>query len=192
VPWAIIGGIAVITHGVRRLTTDIDAVMKGGSITAAEALRVLSRGGFEARIEDAEAFAATSLVLLLRHQPTGVDVDLSFGWTEFEDRAIAASTVLQFGRVSAPMAAPTDLVAFKAIAGRARDIDDAAALLLLHPGIDVDAVRRQVQELAALAEAPELIRGLDEALRRAGISGRTERSAGAPKRRRSPKRSPRE
>jgi hypothetical protein len=191
VPWSVIGGIAVIAHGVRRLTTDIDAVVKGGSVSVAETLRILAQCGFEPRIEDAEQFAMSNLVLLLHHRPTGVDIDLSFGWTEFENRAIGASVVMPFGRVRVPMVGPADLVAFKAIAGRARDIDDAAALLLLHPEIDVDAVRRQVQELAGLAEAPELIGGLDEALRRAGVSDRTERAAGARKRRRSPKRSPR-
>jgi len=36
------------------------------------------------RIDGAEAFAATNLVLLTRHRPTEIDLDLSFGWTVFE------------------------------------------------------------------------------------------------------------
>ncbi len=33
VPWMVIGGIAVIAHGVQRMTTDIDAVIEGGAAT---------------------------------------------------------------------------------------------------------------------------------------------------------------
>jgi hypothetical protein len=197
VPWSVIGGIAVIAHGVRRLTTDIDAVVRGGSVPVAEALRILAQCGFEARIEDAEQFAMSNLVLLLDHRPTGVDIDLSFGWTEFENRAIDASVVMPFGRVRVPMVGPADLVAFKAIAGRPRDLEDATALLLLHNDIDVAAVHRQVEELAALAEAPELLAGLDEAVKRStAVRERTvARPPGAgrkpvrprPKRKRDPK-----
>ena len=165
VPWSVIGGVAVITHGVRRMTTDIDAVVAGDELEPAAALELLAQHGFEPRMDAAVEFATMNLVLLLRHAPTGVDVDLSFGWTEFERRAIAASMEMSFGRVRAPVTRPAHLVAFKAIAGRVKDLEDATTLLLLHPDIDTLAVRRQVEELAALAEAPELIAGLDRVLR---------------------------
>jgi hypothetical protein len=166
-PWAIIGGIAVIARGVRRMTTDIDAVIQGDCASYESVSRALAVHDVVPRIEDAAAFAASSLVLLLQHEPTSVDIDLSFGWTEFERLAIASSTEASFGRVRAPMARPQDLVVFKAIAGRPRDVEDVTALLLLHPDIDVDAARRAVTELAALGDAPELVDGLDAALRSA-------------------------
>ncbi len=37
VPWMIIGGIAVIARGVRRMTTDIDAVVLGDAAPVARA-----------------------------------------------------------------------------------------------------------------------------------------------------------
>jgi hypothetical protein len=159
--WAVIGGVAVIARGVRRMTTDLDAVVLGPELAVAAALRTLAVQGFVPRIDDAESFAAAHLVLLLRHEPTGVDVDLSFGWTEFESQAVAASTSATFGRVRAPMARAQDLVVFKAIAGRPRDLEDATALLLMHPDIDVAAARDRIRELAALADAPELVAGFD-------------------------------
>lgn len=168
-PWTVIGGIAVIARGVRRMTTDIDAVIQGDAVTYAQVSRVLAAHNVIHRMEDAETFAASSLVLLLRHQPTGVDIDLSFGWTEFEHRAIASSTEAAFGRVRTRMARPQELVVLKAVAGRPGDINDAAALLVLHPGIDVADARRAVNELAALADAPELVAGLDHAIDAAQI-----------------------
>jgi hypothetical protein len=166
-PWTIIGGVAVIARGVRRMTTDIDAVVGGGEITTAELLRALTSHEFVVRIDDAEAFAEAHLVLLLRHAPTGVDVDLSLGWTDAERDAITTSELLDFGIARVPVARPDALVVLKAIAGRPIDLDDASALLLLHPELDVSDIRRRVVELATLAEVPELVAGYDAVVERA-------------------------
>ena len=164
-PWMVIGGIAVIAHGVQRMTTDIDAVIQGDRIQTSALLATLRRHRIVPRVDDAEAFAATNLVLLARHLPTQIDLDLSFGWTAFESDALAARATTPYGTVSAPMARVEDLLVFKAIAGRSRDVDDAVTLLTLYPHIDLSAVRRRVTELAELAETPELLGGLDEILR---------------------------
>jgi hypothetical protein len=189
-PWTVIGGVAVIARGVRRMTTDVDAVVLGSAITQADALTALARHGLVPRIADAEAFAAAHLVMLLRHEATGVDIDLSFGWTEFESHAIAASTRARFGTVRAPIARPEDLVVLKAIAARPIDLQDATTLLLMHPDVDVAAISRRVGELATLAEAPELVAGFDtllDAVRSARSSASVRsppRESGAGKRRR--------
>lgn len=160
----VIGGIAVIARGVRRMTTDIDVVVRGDSIEISKLLRILAKHAVEPRIDEAGAFAEKNLVLLLRHEPSGVDLDLSLGWTDFERAAIASSTKAAFGRASYPMARPADLVVFKALAARPKDIEDAAALLLMHAAIDLDDVRRRVTELAELAGEPALVDGLDRVI----------------------------
>jgi hypothetical protein len=160
-PWMVIGGIAIIAHGVRRFTTDIDAAVRGDAVRVKDLIGVLRRHDIVPRIRGALAFAQKNLVLLLRHEPTGVDLDVSFAWSAFEHDAIAARTMTEFGSVRAPMCTPQNLVVFKAIAGRARDIEDAEALLALHPKINVARVRKRVAELSALAEAPELLEKFD-------------------------------
>ena len=166
VEWMIIGGIAVIARGVRRMTTDIDAVVLGDAVHARDLLRVLARHAVRPRIEEAEADAEKNLVLLLRHVPTGVDLDVSLGFTDFEREAIESSTPASYGQASYPMARPEDLVVFKALAARPKDIEDAAALLLMHPAIDLANVRRRLGELAALAEEPALLEGLEQVIAR--------------------------
>jgi hypothetical protein len=162
--WMVIGGIAVIARGVRRMTTDIDVVVRGDSVELSKLLRVLAKHAVEPRIDDAEAFAEKNLVLLLRHTPSGVDLDLSLGWTDFERAAIASSTKAAFGRASYPMARAEDLVVFKALAARPKDIEDAAALILMHAAMDLDGVRRRVTELAELADEPALVDGLERVI----------------------------
>ncbi|MSP59939.1 MAG: hypothetical protein EXR72_06290 [Myxococcales bacterium] len=169
VPWMIIGGIAIIARGVRRLTTDIDALVRGDAITIEALLRAFARQKIVPRLPGAAAFARENLVLLLRHAPTGVDLDVSLGWSEFEHEAIAARSPVAYGRVTAPMASPDDLVVFKAVAARPRDLVDAEALLVLHPAIDIARVRRRLAQLAELADAPELLAGLDGVLARAKL-----------------------
>lgn len=160
----VIGGIAVIAHGVQRMTTDIDAVIQGDAVSVRALVDVLRRHQIVTRIADAEAFAATNLVLLTRHRPTKVDLDLSFGWTVFEHEALAARTSTRYGKVAAPMARVEELLVFKVMAGRPRDIDDAVTLLTLYPHVDLARVRRRLVALAELAEAPELMQGFEQIL----------------------------
>jgi len=162
--WMVIGGIAVIARGVRRFTVDIDAAVRGDEVDIDTLLAVFAKKRIVPRIEHAARFARENLVLLLRHVPSGVEFDVSLAWTEFEHAAIAAATVAAFGSVKAPMARPEDLVVFKAIAGRGKDMDDIAALLALYPKLDLSLVRARVRELAALADTPELARGLESAI----------------------------
>jgi hypothetical protein len=164
VPWAVIGGIAVIARGVRRFTTDIDVAVRGDAISVDLLLRGLAAFSIFPRIDDALSFAEANLVLLLRHQESGVDLDVSLAWSAFEHDALASSTLTSFGRVRAPMCTAESLVVFKAIAGRPKDTEDAEALLALHPNIDRERARRRVAELSELAEAPELLAAFDRLL----------------------------
>ena len=174
-PWMVIGGIASIARGVRRLTTDIDAVVRGDAISIPALLEGLRRYGIAPRIDDALEFAEQNLVLLVRHEPTGVDLDVSLGWTKFELEALAARSRATFGSVEAPMATPSDLVVFKAMAGRPKDLEDASALLALFPRLDVARVRKRLSQLAEAAGVPELIHGFDDVVARAKPPSRTPR-----------------
>ena len=160
-PWMVIGGVAVIARGVKRMTTDLDVVVQGDAITLPVLMSRLAASKIVGRIANAEAFARQNLVLLLRHQPSGVDLDVSLGWTEFEREAIEASSDAAFGTVRAPMAQPQDLVIFKVVAARPKDVEDATSLLVMHRSIDLIEVRRRVAELAALAEDPSLVEALE-------------------------------
>jgi hypothetical protein len=91
---------------------------------------------------------------------------------------------MRYGKVAAPMAGVEELLVFKAMAARPRDVEDAVTLLTLYPHVDLARVRRRVIALAELADAPELTLGFEQILRVASGTpvARTPHPAKAPAR----------
>jgi predicted nucleotidyltransferase len=162
--WMIIGGFAVIAHGVRRTTEDIDLVVRGEEADARRLVATFEPYGIRPRVADAETFARASLVLLLLDTETGIPLDLSFGWSAFEQDALTRRKKEAFGSVRLPVASVEDLVVYKALAGRPKDLDDIETLLLTHPKVNVARMRRWIRALAKSVDAPEMAERLDELL----------------------------
>lgn len=162
----LIGGVAVIARGVRRLTDDVDATVWAAKIDIDALQRRLKKHGISPRIPDAVAFARRNQVLLLRHAASGTDIDLSFAMLAFENDALDRAESLTIGRRRVRVASAEDLVVYKAIAARERDLSDVERLLEIHgDSIDLARVRRTVEELAGLLERPELVAGLERIIR---------------------------
>ncbi|MFT3765225.1 MAG: hypothetical protein QM820_06870 [Minicystis sp.] len=164
----IIGGIAVIARGVPRLTRDIDATIAGGGTDLSRLVAVLRRHEIVPRIEDAVRFAQQNHVLLLRHAPTGVDVDLSLAWLPFELEALAASDVVSIHGARVPVARAEDLVIYKIAAWRPQDQQDVERLIALHgEHMDLARVRAAVRELATTLDEPQRIEEFERVVARA-------------------------
>lgn len=160
-PSMIIGGLAVIAHGVARHTVDIDATVWAEGLDLDELLGALGKHAIVPRMADAREFARQTQVLLLRHEPSGTPLELSLAWLPFEREALEQATEVDFGGVSCRVARPADLVVYKAIAWRERDRADIDRLLRLHPGLPLDAVRRQIAQFAEALDEPERLREFD-------------------------------
>lgn len=162
----LIGGVAVIARGVRRLTDDVDATVWAAKLDVEALQRRLKKFGISPRIPAAAAFAHRNQVLLLRHDASGTDIDLSFAMLEFENEALDRADSLTVGRRRVRVASAEDLVVYKSIAARERDLSDVERLLEIHgDSIDLSRVRRTVEELAGLLERPELVAGLERIVR---------------------------
>jgi hypothetical protein len=149
----VIGGLAVIAHGVPRYTADIDATLLAGEIDLEKLFEILEEHGIEARINDARSFAIENSVLLLEHRPSGVPIDLSLAWLPFEDEAIRASQLVDYSGVEIPIPRPEDVLLYKLIAFRPGDLEDAERLFLLHrDGIDHDRIRALLEEVCVALE----------------------------------------
>ena len=79
-------------------------------------MAVAAEEGLVPRIADAEAFARRHRVLLLRHDASGISVDISLGMLPFEVEAVERSIVHEVGSVAIRLPTPEDLIIFKAVA----------------------------------------------------------------------------
>jgi len=167
-PAMIIGGIAVISHGVPRQTVDVDATVWGADIDLVGLFRILAEHGIQPRVQDAFEFAQERQVLLLRHEPTGTPMEISIAWLPFEREALEKAVSVTFAGIEILVAIPEDLVVYKALAWRDRDRSDIERLLVLHgKDMDLERIRDLVSQFAEILDEPELLQEFDTLVRRA-------------------------
>ena len=172
----IIGGIAASLLGRARTTLAVDVLIWLDERAWPAFVRGLHAHAVEPRIEGALEFARRSRVLLLRHAPTGVPIDISLGALPFEKEAIDRAVATKVGRFEIPLVTAEDLVILKAVAHRPRDLADIEGILAMHPSLDIVRVRRWVDEFASVLDLPELSADFEATLRRTTFVGRaTER-----------------
>lgn len=152
----IIGGIAASLLGRPRLTADVDAMLLLSIEELPLLMEVAAQEGLVPRITDAQDFARRHRVLLLRHQESGINVDISLGLLPFEIEAVERSIFYQVGPLAIRLPTPEDLIIFKAIAHRPQDLLDIQAILESHPHLDRKRIERWVREFAQLLEMPEV------------------------------------
>jgi hypothetical protein len=157
----IIGGLAVALLGRPRATKDVDAVILLEENRWADFLKAGADFSFETRIPNAQEFARQNRVLLLVHQNSGIEVDISLGGIPFEIQAIARAKATKVGKLILPLATPEDLIVMKAIAHRSNDLFDIEGLFAVHANLDIEHIRRWVDKLAQELEFPELYESLD-------------------------------
>ena len=172
-PSMIIGGVAVTALVIPRLTVDIDATITGAGLDLGQLAEVLGRHGIHARVPDAAAFARASQVFLAVHQASGTPVDLSLAWLPFEGEAIGASVVCDYAGVGIRVPRAEDLLIYKLVALRPRDVEDAEGLLLLHgTRMDLRRVRETIQQFAAVLDDTERPQVLERLILRADLGNR--------------------
>lgn len=152
----VIGGVAASLLGRPRLTADVDAVI----LLSVEDLPLLmdaaAQEGLVPRVADAGDFARRHRVLLLRHQQSGINVDISLGQLPLEIEAVGRSIVCQVGPLAIRLPTPEDLIIFKAVAHRPKDLLDIQAIVESHADLDRKRIERWVREFARLLEMPEV------------------------------------
>lgn len=161
----IIGGIAASLLGQPRLTADADAMLLLPLDDLPKLLDIAQTVGLTPRIPDPIPFAHQSRVVLLKHEASGIHVDISLGLLPFEVEAVARSTEYQAGNLRLRLPTPEDLIILKAIAHRPKDMLDIAAIIAAHPHIDGRRVAFWVQQFADLLEMPELWHDVEKLLK---------------------------
>ncbi|HEX7836576.1 MAG TPA: hypothetical protein VF469_03885 [Kofleriaceae bacterium] len=167
-PYLIIGGLAVGVVGEPRMTGDVDVI---GYLSIEQATALIDAAvaaGFGVASDERERLHATGT---LRFSKGRFQLDIILASLPFEDDARARARKRRlFGRL-VPLPTPEDLILFKVLAGRDKDLVDAVGIARRH----LDALDRRYLD-AALEAVCELAEDLtprarlDEVLRKA--SGR--------------------
>jgi predicted nucleotidyltransferase len=158
----IIGGIAASILGRPRVTRDVDGVVIIDQASINEFIESGKRHGFIPRIKDVLGFAKKTRVLLMKHGPTNVDVDISLGVLPFEHEIIARAVWVDVGNFSLPIPTSEDLIIMKAVAHRQRDIADIESILDANPNLDFKRIRKWVREFSNVLEMPEILGSLEK------------------------------
>jgi hypothetical protein len=165
-PSMVIGGVAASVLGQPRLTQDVDALAILPEGEWANAISTAARYRIFPRIENPLDFARRSRVLLMRHEESGIDIDIIFGGLLFERTAIDNSKVHEIGGLRVRLPRVEDLLVMKAVARRPKDLQDIEGLLAAHPEADVAAVRRWVSEFATAISAFDMLEDFDKLVAR--------------------------
>jgi predicted nucleotidyltransferase len=160
----VIGGIAASLLGTPRLTVDLDAVFL---LSLDEVPRLLQEAlhlGIEPRISEITDFARKNRVLLLRHVESGTDIDLSLGILPFEIEMVERSKVVDLGPIRLRLPTPEDLIILKAVAHRAKDLEDIRGVAASHPELNRGRIQFWVEQFGEALDLPDLWKEIQKLL----------------------------
>jgi len=165
IPFALIGGIAVVLRGYDRTTKDIDILVIDADERLDELILELSKQGIKLRLHDGLEFARKHRILLLESRD-GTPIDLSLGALPFEVEAVNNASVENVAEgLSLPVSRVEDLVIMKAVANRERDWDDIRRLCEINTNLDIERISETVRGYADLLDQPEIVERLKEILK---------------------------
>ena len=158
VRWYLFGAQAAILHGVARLTADVDVTVSLGARTPGDLVAALVDAGFDPRVDEIATFAEAMHVVPMVHRASRIPVDLVLAGPGLEERFLSRAEERKLAGVRIPVAAAEDLVAMKLLAGRAKDLEDVAAILRLRGGrLRVGTVRETLELLESALERRDLL-----------------------------------
>lgn len=157
IPWMVVGGIAVLVHGVARLTRDIDVTVllrPEQSLWLAEVLRP----EFLPLVKEVEQFVSETRVLPLRGED-GTPVDVIFAGLPFEEDAIVRARSERLGATTIRVCTPEDLIVMKILSSRTKDREDVVRIVRSRQDeLDRDRLDAWIRALATDLEDPDMLR----------------------------------
>jgi len=154
IPHMIIGGQAVLVYGEPRLTRDIDITL-GVDVDELERVqKAIAALSLSTLTEDPQSFAASTHVLPLLHEESGIRVDLIFSFSPYEQEALKRVTGRSLQGFEVPFASLEDIIIHKLVAGRPRDIEDIRGILARNHKRDDPYVLRWLDEFGKALERP--------------------------------------
>lgn len=92
----------------------------------------------------------------MKHDPSGMEIDISLGVLPFEEEMVERGRVRTFANLSVRLPTPEDLIIMKAVAHRPKDMEDIRTIAAKYPDLDVKRIKEWVRAFGEILETPEL------------------------------------
>jgi len=162
----IIGGQAVLLHGLPRMTKDIDITLGVDTRDLEKVVKTIAAIGLQIIPERFESFVEKTFVLPARHPESGIRVDFIFSFIPYERQAIDRARPVLLKGEPVMFASVEDVIIHKCFAGRPRDLEDARSIIIKNPDFDQAYVRHWLKELETSPERADISRAFEDLLAR--------------------------
>ena len=166
IPYMIIGGQAVLLHGLPRMTKDIDITLGVDLQELDKVVKSIAAIGLQIIPEHFESFVEKTFVLPARHQESGIRVDFIFSFIPYERQAIDRAKPVLLKGEPVMFASVEEVIIHKCFAGRPRDLEDARSIIIKNPDFDQAYVRHWLKELETSPERADISRAFEDLLAR--------------------------
>ena len=164
--WYVFGAQAVVAYGVPRLSADVDVTLDLLPDEPERFTEDMRAAGFELRVSDRD-FVRRTRVMPFVHTATGMPLDVVLAGSGLEDEFLTRARNIDVGGLVVPVIDREDLVIAKILAGRPKDLDDAAALGRAHGrGLDAEHIRSVLRLLEEALSQSDLVPAFDSISRR--------------------------
>jgi hypothetical protein len=175
IPYMIIGGQAVLLHGLPRMTKDIDITLGVDTQELDKVVKSIAAIGLQIIPDHFESFVEKTFVLPARHRESGIRIDFIFSFIPYERQAIERAKPVLLNDEPVMFASAEDVIIHKCFADRPRDLEDARSIIIKNPDFDQAYVRRWLRELESIPARTGLSRAFEDLL---GASKRTPEKRG--------------
>ena len=154
IPYMIMGGQAVLQYGEPRLTKDIDITL---GINVEEFRRFsgfLSLAKLNSLVRSPESFVKKTHVFPGVDPATGIRIDFIFSDSVYEKGAIRRSRSVRVRGYPLRFASVEDIIIQKLVAGRPRDTEDIARILLRRHRLDVRYIHKWIRQFEKVLDMP--------------------------------------
>lgn len=155
VRYLVIGGLAVVVVGEPRTTADADAVVFVSPMEAESLIREAVAAGFDLREDIERERLDRTGTMRFRRGP--FQLDLITASLAFEEVARERAIRHELFGVSLPFPSPEDLILFKVLSGRDKDLLDATGVARRHRDrLDVPYLETTLRSICEAAEDASL------------------------------------